>query len=50
MVENRQLKIDGRSQRAQFDIIFKNLVCSLQNCQFQRDLLPDMYFIIIDKR
>ena len=49
-VENRQLKMDGRSQRAQFYIIFKGLVYSLQNCQFQCALLPDTYCIIIDKR
>ena len=49
-VENRQLKMDGRSQRAQLYMIFKGLVYSLQNCQFQCDLLPDMYCIIIDKR
>ena len=35
---------------AQFYIIFKDLVYCLQNCQFQCDLLPDMYCITIDKR
>ena len=49
-VENRQLKMDARSQRAQLYIIFKGLVYSLQNCQFQCHLLPDLYCIIIDKR
>ena len=49
-VENRQLKMDWRSQRAQHYIIFKGLVYSLQNCQFQCDLLTDTYCIITDKR
>ena len=49
-MENRQLKMNGRSQRAHFYIIFKGLVYSLQICQFQRDLLSNMYCIIIDKR
>ena len=44
------VKMDGRSQRAQLYIIFMGLVYSLQICQFQCDLLPDMYCIIIDKR
>ena len=44
------VKMHGRSQRAQLYIIFKGLVYSLQNCQFQCDLLPDTYCIIIDKR
>ena len=49
-VDNRQLKVDGKPQRAQLYIIFKDLVYSLQNCQFRCDLLSDMYYIIIDKR
>ena len=49
-MENRQLKMDGRSQRAQLYIIFKCLVYSIQNCQFQWDVLPDTFRIIIDKR
>ena len=49
-IENHQLKMHGRSQRAQLYIIFKGWVYSLQNCQFQCALLPDTYFIIIDKR
>ena len=51
MEEYPQLKMDGRSQRAQLYIIFKGLVYSLQNCQlFQCDFLPDLDCIIIDKR
>ena len=50
MVENRQLKMDGRSQRAQLYVIFKSLVYSLQNCLFQCDLMTDTYCIIIDKK
>ena len=49
-VENRQLKMDGKSQRAQLYIIFKGFVYNSQNCQFQCDSLPGMYCIIIDKR
>ena len=49
-VENRQLKMDGKSQRAQLYIIFKGFVYNSQNCQFQCDLLPGMYCIIIDRR
>ena len=49
-VGNRQLKMDGRSQMAQLYIIFKGFAYSLQNRQFQCDLLPDLYCIIIDKR
>ena len=41
--------MDGRSQRAQPLIIIKGLVYSLQNCQFQCDLLPDTYCIKIDE-
>ena len=49
-VENLQLKLKWMSQRAQLYIIFKDLVYSLQNCQFRCDLLPYMHCIIIDKR
>ena len=49
-VENRQLKMDGRSQRAQVYIIVKGLVYSLQKCQFQCDLLPGMYDLCILNR